>query len=174
MRRKLSLQAAPSFPRGVYLFGADLFRAGIVVARELPRDRSTLLVRIMAAGRGLAGAVSELSALPADALERTVAAGFLLELHGRLGSKPRRTREEEELIVKMRDAWARGADRARHEGRVEEAARALLTVLQVRKLAVSASVREHILAQKSAVRLERWHKRAILAASIDDVIDSPA
>ena len=52
------------------MFGADVLRVGIVVASELPRDRTTLLVRIMAGGPLLAPAVHELVALPADAIER--------------------------------------------------------------------------------------------------------
>jgi len=41
--------------------------AGLIAARELPRDRTTLLVRLMAAGPLLASAVPEVARLPADA-----------------------------------------------------------------------------------------------------------
>src|SRR5262249_33976425 len=44
----------------------------------------------------------------------------------------------------------------RTEGRTEEAARALLTVLRVRGIAVPDAVRERILAQKDPETLERW------------------
>ncbi len=174
MLRKLSVEAAPSFPKGVYLFGEDLFRAGIVVANELPHERSTLLVRMMAAGPRLSRAVMELEALPADAEERAVATGILIHLWSALRRKSSLSEEEEELIVKLQETGAKAQEKWRKLGRVEEAARNLLAVLEVRKLAVSESVREHILAQKSAARLERWHKRAIVAASIDDVIDDPS
>jgi hypothetical protein len=55
---------------------------GIVVARELPRDRSTILVRLMAAGpsRALSDALVDLAALPEDAHERTVAEGIVVHL----------------------------------------------------------------------------------------------
>src|SRR5262245_12929879 len=70
---------------GVYFHGDDLYRVGIVVADELPRDRSTLLVRVMAAGKGLADAIADLAALPADAIERVVAEDILVHLQHRLG-----------------------------------------------------------------------------------------
>ncbi|MFL6198152.1 MAG: hypothetical protein ACJ76J_03150 [Thermoanaerobaculia bacterium] len=61
----------------------------------------------------------------------------------------------------------------RAEGRTEEAARAVLTVLRVRGLAVSDAVRERILAQKDPERLERWLEKAAVAASVTAVLDEP-
>ena len=67
-----------------------------------------------------------------------------------------------------------GRDQGRLEGRAEEAARAVLTALRVRGIPVSEVARERILAQKDPERLERWLERAIVAASIADVIDDPS
>jgi hypothetical protein len=39
---------------------------------------------------------------------------------------------------------------------------------------VIQAARERILAEKDPARLERWHERAILAASIADVLDEPS
>ena len=61
----------------------------------------------------------------------------------------------------------------RTEGRTEEAARALLTVLRVRGIAVSDAVRERILAQKDPERLERWLERAAVASSVAAILDEP-
>jgi hypothetical protein len=61
---------------------------GIFVASELPRDRSTLLVRIMVAGPLLPQALEDLAALPPDAHERAVAEQSLLRLQHALGKKP--------------------------------------------------------------------------------------
>src|SRR5580704_7673772 len=57
------------------------------------------------------------------------------------------------------------------EGEVEEATRNLLTVLRVRGIAVPDAARERIVAEQDPERLERWLERAILAASIEEVID---
>jgi hypothetical protein len=59
------------------------------------------------------------------------------------------------------------------QGRTEEAARNLLTVLRARGIAVPDAVRERILAQKDPERLERWLEKAAVAASVIAVIDEP-
>jgi hypothetical protein len=65
-------------------------------------------------------------------------------------------------------------DRGELEGRTEEAARAVLTVLRVRGIAVPEAARERILAERDPARLERWHERAILAPSVAEVIGEPS
>jgi hypothetical protein len=174
---ELGVRSSSDWPAGVYL-GPGLLRVGVSVASELPRERSTLLVRLMAAGPLLPRAIADLAALPPGASERVVAAQILVDLQHVLGKRAKRTREEQEFIVAMRDVWAEEAEkvreRAREQGRVEEAARNLLTVLRVRGLAVPKAARERILAEKDPSRLERWHERAILAASIAEVLDEPS
>jgi hypothetical protein len=64
------------------------------------------------------------------------------------------------------------------QGRVEGrrakgTARALLTVLRVRGIAVPDAVRERILAQQDPERLERWLEKAAVAASVTAVLDEP-
>jgi predicted transposase/invertase (TIGR01784 family) len=67
---------------------------------------------------------------------------------------------------------------ARKEGRTDcetaAGARAVLAVLRVRGIPVPDAVRDRILAEKDPVRLERWHERAILAASAVEVIGEPS
>ena len=178
----LSCVEKPGWPKGVYFCGDEVFRVGIVVASELPRDRSTLLVRLMAAGPLLADAIADLAELEKGAHERAVADQILLHLRHVLAKKPSRTPEEEEFVVKIYKTWddardegrTEGRNEGRNEGRAEEAARAVLTALRVRGIAVSDVVRERILAQKDPARLERWLERAILAASAAEVIAEPS
>jgi hypothetical protein len=66
---------------------------------------------------------------------------------------------------------ALGRDEGRNEGRAEEAARAVLTALRVRRIAVSAEEQARILATKDPALLERWHERAIVASSVAEVFD---
>jgi hypothetical protein len=61
----------------------------------------------------------------------------------------------------------------RAEGRAQEAASNLLSVLRVRGIAVPDAIREHILAQKDPERLERWREKAVVATSVTEVIDEP-
>jgi hypothetical protein len=59
------------------------------------------------------------------------------------------------------------------QGRAEGRTEALLTILRVRGIAVPDTVRERILAQKEPERLERWLEKAVVATSVDTVIDEP-
>jgi hypothetical protein len=59
-------------------------------------------------------------------------------------------------------------------GRAKEAAQNLLSVLRVRGIAVPDAVRERILAQTDPERLERWLEKAVVAASVSEVLDEPS
>ena len=59
------------------------------------------------------------------------------------------------------------------EGRTQEAARNLLTVLRARCISVPDAVRERILAQHDPERLERWLEKAAVASSVAAVLDEP-
>jgi hypothetical protein len=124
----------------------------------------------MAAGQGLSDALGDLAALPEDAHERTVAEGIVVHLRDRLARKPSRTPEEEEFIVTMQGGWKE----ARALGRAEGEARALLTVLRSRSISVPDSARERILAERDPARIEQWIEKAIIAASLADVLDDPS
>jgi hypothetical protein len=172
---KLKFEAAPApdWPKGVYCFGADVLRVGIVVASELPSgDTTTLLVRIMAAGPLLAQAVKEVAALPADAYERVIVEPALLSFQQSLGQVPSQNRDQDEeaFIMAMIKSWEEGKAEARTETRAHD----VLTVFRVRGLAVTDPDRERILAQKDLAQLERWLERAIVASSVAEVIDEPS
>jgi hypothetical protein len=66
-----------------------------------------------------------------------------------------------------------GRTEGRAEGFAEGHAKALLTILRARGIAVPDDVRERILAQKEPERLQRWLEKAAVAASVAAVIDEP-
>jgi len=160
---KLKLERSPRWPPGVYLFGDDILRVGIVVASELPRDRTSLLVRLMAAGPLLAPAIKEVAALPPDTFERAIAEPILLQFQHMLGQNSSRDPDEQEFIMAMLKSW--------EEAKAETQANAVLTVLRVRGIAVPDAARQRIVAEKDLEQLKRWHEKAILASSIAEVID---
>jgi hypothetical protein len=170
MLRKLAVKATVGWPAGVYFLGDDILRVGIVVASELPRDRSTLLVRIMAAGPVLPEAIADLALLPEDAHERAVAEQILIHLRDVIAKRPGPSPEEEEFVVSMQGTWKD----ARRLGRNEGQASAVLTVLRGRGIAVPDAARERILAETNPARLERWIEKAAVAVSFAEVLDDPS
>jgi hypothetical protein len=69
--------------------------------------------------------------------------------------------------------FSEAEDRGHRKGRVEEAARSLLIVLDARGIAVSDDARERILAQKDPARIERWIKKAARATVLAEVLREP-
>jgi hypothetical protein len=171
MLRKLRVKTRASFPPGVFFLGDDVFRVGIVVASKLPRDRFTLLVRIMVAGPLLPNAIADLAALPEDAIERGLVEGNLVDLGRALGEKTSRTPKEEEIVAMMKGTFTEARRLGRTEGEAAARARDVLTVLQARGVAVPDAARERVMAQTDPARLERWLAKAALASSLDEVID---
>lgn len=151
---------AAGWPAGVYRLGADVLRVGLVVASELPRDRDTLLVRIMAGGPLLAPAVRELLELPVTEYERTVVEPVLLDLQHALEPKWTRQPDEEDFIMVMYRSW----EDARREGRAD-----LLRKLLVRKFGELAPEVEARLAAASPAELDRYGERVLFADSLDAV-----
>jgi post-segregation antitoxin (ccd killing protein) len=172
----------PGWPRGVYAVGGEVLRLRLVAASELPRERSTLLVRLMAAGALLPRAVAELSELPRGAAERAVADQILLRLRHALERAPKRSPLEEEFIVTMYKTWddardegreeglKRGLKKGEREGRVKAQAEAILTVLRARGIPVSKAARERIQAEQDRARLKHWLERAAVARSVTAVL----
>jgi hypothetical protein len=74
-------------------------------------------------------------------------------------------------LVTMHDTWEKAHEMGHAKGRVETRAGDVLTVLRARGLAVPASARQRILAQKDLKRLDRWLKKAAVAESVREVID---
>lgn len=169
---KLTLKATSEWPAGVYLFGDDVLRVGFVIASELPRERTTLLVRLMAAGSALSQAIEDLHALPLDAYERSAAERPLLHFQSAVAQQPTRTPDEQEFLNTMLKTWEETRNEGRNEGRIENAAEYVLDVLHARGIAVPAAARKRILAQKDPKQLKIWHQKAIVAASVDDLFKS--
>lgn len=70
----------------------------------------------------------------------------------------------------FREIDARSRAEGRAEGAAEGEARAVLTVLDARGVPVPEAVREQILACADLAQLDTWLRRAVTAATADDVI----
>lgn len=69
----------------------------------------------------------------------------------------------------LAEGLAEGAVKGEAKGRAE----ALLTVLQVRGIALDASSRERIVGCTDPEQLQRWIGRAVTASSLRDVLEEP-
>ena len=172
-------------------------RVGLVVASELPRERSALLVRLLAGGRGLPAAMKDLSALPPDAPEHALATPVLLSFTKDLSGKRRPTHEEQEFIMATQNIVQELVEKGRREGRLEgqrealrevekrveegrrdalregrlsEARAALRSVLTRRGLARSAEDEAKIDACAKTATLRRWLDQAIDATSVAEAL----
>lgn len=99
-----------------------------------------------------------------------------------LGTMPSRTSKELEPIVIIRKTW----EYAREQGRKEGLARAraerlaegragnVLIVLRARGIPVPDAVRERILAEKDPEQQQLWLERAVVAASLAEVLGEPS
>jgi hypothetical protein len=136
------------------------------VASELPRDPTTLLVRIMAAGPLLAPAVKEVAALPPTAPARVIAEPVLLQLQHILGQEPNPDPDEQEFIMAMIKSWEEGRAEARQEGRQE----ILLRVLRLRfGSEIDAQVEQRV-ARASAEQTETWTSRLLSAPTLAELL----
>jgi hypothetical protein len=147
-----------------------LLRVGIVVASELPRDRSTILVRLMAGGAVLAGAIADLDALPRDAHEHAVALQIVLRLRHALGSKPQRTDEEQEFIVSTENMVEKLHEEGRRQGEQAHARATLRRILSKRELAPSHQDEARIERCADLGTLDRWIEQALAAQSVDEAL----
>jgi hypothetical protein len=115
--------------RGLYTTGAPGWRVHIVVISELPRVRSTVLLRLLGSARVRRMALRDLAALPEDAWERQVAFPWLVRLSFEVPADlvARLPAEERDLVMETREWYeqfnARRLEEAEERGRCKTMAR---------------------------------------------------
>jgi hypothetical protein len=147
---------------------------------EAARRPELAVLSALAHGEGEQGAAIAAAVLPAVAGLGDDRARFYGDLV--LNSLNEAARRALEAMMKgyeyqsdfAKKYYGQGRDEGRLEGRAQEAAQAVLTVLRVRGIGVPESTRERILAEKDPARLERWHEKAIVALALADVLDEPS
>jgi hypothetical protein len=172
-------QPIPLGPPGFVLTPPVLRREAVPVVTdpaEAARRLELGMLSVMAHGETEQGGSIAGALLPAIAELDELRARFYLDLL--LNSVNEATRRALEARMKgyeyQSDFAKKYVAQGEAQGRTEEAARNLLTVLRVRGIVVPEPARERILAEKEPARLERWLERAILAASVAEVLDEPS
>jgi hypothetical protein len=150
----------------------------VLVLSDLPRTRSTLLLRLLGGGRVLHDALADLHDLPADAWERRVTTPLLL--HFRIEIQHRPDEEDDDVSAEIQ-AWYEEYQRKQRAERAEECQEArkegertlLLRLLRARFGELPAAAVARIEAGEVA-DIERWGERVLTARTLADVIDEPS
>jgi hypothetical protein len=105
------------WPSGVYRQVTSALPIHLVVLRDLPRNRDSLILRLMGARRTLRDALDDLARLPAGAWERRAATGAvdLLHSHAADAVAPFEPHEEE-IIMSVSELYEQIKDEGRREG----------------------------------------------------------
>jgi hypothetical protein len=144
---------------------------------EAEKETALAILSAVAHGNGPNGLAVVQAALSAlGRLDQEHAAVYFQIIYDALREPMRRALEE--LVMERRIEGKANfppfaqqlIDRGKTEGRAAD----VLTVLRVRRIDVPDAARERILSQRDPTQLERWLERAILAASIAEVIDEPS
>ncbi len=112
------LDEAENWPVGIYFLPVGM-RAALVAINQLPSTQETLLLRLLGKGETQRKAVDEVLALPvghplrADILEILASWRISLQLSQNL------TDEQEEIAMKLSEAYLRWREETLEEGRVE-------------------------------------------------------
>ncbi|MEZ4389481.1 MAG: hypothetical protein R3A48_00185 [Polyangiales bacterium] len=154
------LEEDPAWGAGIYTGAPRSPR--VVVLRELPRARDTLLLRLMGRDLVLHDALEDLRGLPEDAWEHTFVPRLLLLLRDDLARMTGTDPADEELMMRYKEIeqWADAyLDRVRAEGEARGEARG-------EALGQSKALRESVLAlcEVLAIPLDDRRRAQIAAA----------
>jgi hypothetical protein len=178
--RSYDFTPAPDFPPGFYeRREADAF--GLLVLRELPRTRETLLLRLMGAGAVLKEALAELARLPTDAWERQVAIPPLIAARLQI---PQDTidPEDREIAMSLMDVYnewkheveqharQQGIEAGRAQGIELARQQALIELYEARFGAMPEEVRAAIEVTHDLRTLQQW--TAIAGTRTRDEVDA--
>jgi cation transport regulator ChaB len=116
---------------GLYTTGAPGWRVHIIVIAELPRIRSTVLLRLLGSARVRRLALRDLASLPEEAWERRVAFPWLIRLSFEVPAEvvAGLPREERDLIMETREWYEQFNARRLNEAMQEALPRAVKEAL---------------------------------------------
>ena len=157
----LALQPMGGWPAGCWEAAPGL-HVHLVVLRDLPAGRDTLLLRLLGAGKTYARAVHELDALPRDAWETELAIPLLLAFRVEF---PQTTREDAmnqaNELQAIYDAWEKRVVHTAWQGGEEAARKAerrqsLRMVYQARFGELPPAVQAAIESTENIDTLQQW------------------
>ena len=157
-------------PVGFYRLLAPSLRLYLVVLSELPRERDTLLLRMLGGPALRRQALAELQQLPEDDPARVELVSLLSHVQGIIDRDPRVPRQEkEEIMLNVTEAIEQYKAELRAEGMARARAEDVINNFLARGVAVDEAARQRIMACKDLALLRHWLSRAIFAASADEL-----
>jgi len=108
----------PDWGEGIY-FLAEGLGSAVVVIHQLPETPETLWVRLLGRNGTMKRAIDELEALSEDNPFRAIALKLLYNLSKNLEALPRKSREEQEVIMRLAPLYQQDREKAIQEGRVQ-------------------------------------------------------
>ncbi len=165
------------WPSGFYS-AAEGFALHLVVTSELPPIRSTLMLRLLSAGKTFALACKQLHELPTDAEERDALLPWIRSLRLIPEESMAESEEEREAIMDI-ISWSAEIDRelklqgrleGREEGREEGRAETLLSLAALRLNRVLTESEKQALKSRTTAETFAQVQAAIVAPDIQQLI----
>lgn len=145
---------------------------GLIVIRDLPPVRDTLMLRLMGRGAVLRRAVADLGRLPEDAWERQVAMHHLMQFRIVVKDNPTDDEEREYLMStqSLYESWVQqtrdeGRKEGLKEGHLAMARRSIRTVYEARLGPMPATLVEKLDATEDLARLEAWQAQVAVGSA---------
>jgi hypothetical protein len=151
----LRMDPMAGWPAGVYE-GPGLLRTALIVLGELPRVRSTLLMRLMGGGRVLRDAIEDFRRLPEDAPERDIALGPLLRFRAEVAQRGPATPEEEEFVMTTQELVEQFIEQGRTQGVAQGMAQATIELYEARFGPMPPPLRLAVEAMRDLPTLRAW------------------
>jgi hypothetical protein len=165
----LRCEPLDGWPPGIW-HGPPLLSTYVVVLRDLPTTRETLLLRLMGASQVSRGAVKELRALPADAWEPRELLPLLLAYRVKIDQDPDTSSEDDmgyaDELQGIYDDWERRVRQQSEERGIEKGMRELLMgTYEARFGAMPDALRAALEVTTDVTTLRRWGRHFATASA---------
>ena len=129
----------------------------MVVVRQLPETRETLLLRLLGGKAVRRRALGQLRALPADAWEHRLAESILVAFRAQIDQDPTEASEEMQAYLReIETVYNEVRERFQDEGRAGGLRDALLRLYSLRLGPVPTELRAALEAERDSERLDGW------------------
>ncbi len=161
---------ATNWPTGVYDL-PPVHATSIVVLSELPEERSTLFLRLMARGRTLQRALQELKALSDDEFEKCIALPLLVRYRLEVATAPV-SPADEEFLMNTQETYEMFVQRikldGKRDGKLEGMRETVLRLLRRKFGALPDDVVTRVQNADTAL-LEMLEDKVLFANTLDDM-----